>query len=148
MVFLIVQIWRMALRSENIGWDLSFKMMCKNNGGKWYAFKINKTRLNMYIARAAKIIDYPDPLNEYREWVEVNNKKVEDAQKTTKLEKKIKQYKLDSPVLSQMQKEILEYQLYLQGQTPEQFKLAKEHGWQIAKALTEVKPNFHEGYVG
>lgn len=40
--------------------------------------------------------------------------------------------------------ENLEYTVYLQNQTPEQFRLAQKHGWRIAKALTEPQENFHE----
>lgn len=37
----------------------------------------------------------------------------------------------------------IEYNLFLQHQTPEQFKIAKQHGWKIAKILTEPEPNFN-----
>lgn len=40
-------------------------------------------------------------------------------------------------------KSILEYQLYLQYQTPEQFQLAKKFGWKFAKYLTQPTQNFH-----
>lgn len=35
-----------------------------------------------------------------------------------------------------------EHQLFLQHQTDEQFALSKQHGWKIAKMLTEPEPNF------
>ncbi len=37
-----------------------------------------------------------------------------------------------------------DYDIYLQNQTLEQFKLAQKHGYVIAKLLTEPEPNFHE----
>lgn len=36
-----------------------------------------------------------------------------------------------------------EYQEFLAHQTPEQFELAKKHGWRIARLLTDPEPNFH-----
>jgi hypothetical protein len=40
-------------------------------------------------------------------------------------------------------KDTHEMNLFLMHQTPEQFELAKKHGWVIAKMLTEPEPNFH-----
>lgn len=45
----------------------------------------------------------------------------------------------DNPILLNKDK-----QLYLQRQTPEQFRLAKKHGWVVAMMLTEEQKNFHE----
>lgn len=37
----------------------------------------------------------------------------------------------------------MERDIFLMHQTPEQFAIAKQHGWRIAKMLTEPEPNFH-----
>jgi len=45
--------------------------------------------------------------------------------------------------LAKMLEDSKGYSLFLQHQTPEQFQIAKQHGWKIAKLLTEPEPNFH-----
>lgn len=91
-------------------------------------------------------LDKKKSLSEYNSWAGKNNATVDkynsSLPKETLVQKKIRQYNMTGK-LSEMEKEILEYQMYLQRQTPEQFKIARQHGWRIAKMLTEPEPNFH-----
>lgn len=92
---------------------------------------INCARLKLYVdEKGQKLYAKQNITNPYAE------------PKKKKLKQIVKELGFsDNPII--MEAEIKEYQTYLQHQTPEQFTIAKQHGWKIAKLLTESEQIFH-----
>lgn len=116
----------MGLKTEDIGWDLSFVMVCRNHGGRCFRYyKRVRDRLNKY---------YPD-------FIRTKPKKVKPvANKISEIEEYNKKVRADNAKIEVEEKE---YQQFLSTQTTEQFILAKKHGWRMAQILTEPQHNFH-----